>query len=146
MNPENFLWNDLQRLQREMDSLFNVNWGLPNIRASVTGGFPTVNIGTTPESITVYVFVPGLDPAKLDLSIQQNLLSIAGERKPLVPEAGQTVNYHRRERFIGAFRRVVNLPEDADPDQVNATYRNGVLKITIAKQATAKPRQIQINA
>lgn len=90
------------------------------------------------------MFAPGLDTSTLDLSIQRNLLTISGERKAQLPAAKAQV--YLRERFSGAFRRVISLPDDVDPDRVNAAYRNGVLSIAIAKHETAKPRQIQVNA
>jgi HSP20 family protein len=84
--------------------------------------------------------------SKVDVSIQRNLLTISGERKITAPEATGEGGYHLRERFTGSFRRVVSLPDDVNPDQVNAVYRNGLLNVTVAKQAVAKPRQIQVKS
>lgn len=141
---EGGLWNEFQRMQREMDSLFNL--GRSNIRAVAWGSFPAVNVGSTADTVQVYAFAPGLDMSTLDLSIQRNLLTIAGERKVAEQESGPKAGYHLRERFNGTFRRVISLPDDVDPDKVNATYRNGVLYISIAKHEAAKPRQIQVSA
>jgi HSP20 family protein len=146
MSFEGGLWNEFQRLQREMDALFGPVFGRPSIRAVARGSFPAINVGTTPETVQVYMFAPGLDMNTLDLSIQRNLLTIAGERKLAEPEAGAQAGYHLRERFDGTFRRVISLPEDVNPDQVSATYRDGVLTIGIGKQEVAKPRQIQVTS
>ncbi len=146
MNLESTLWDDFQRLQREMDELFNRGWGRTSIRATTVGAFPAVNVGVTPDAVHVYAFAPGLDTNALDLSIERNLLTISGERKVAEPAAETEANYYLQERFTGAFRRVISLPEGVNPEQVNAVYRNGVLSITIGKQETAKARQIQVNA
>jgi HSP20 family protein len=76
-----------------------------------------------------------------ELSMQQNLLMVAGERE--VPVNETDTNY-RRERFSGDFRRVVTLPEDVDPDRVQARYRDGILQITVERKAAAKPRMIEL--
>jgi len=146
MNLESTLWDDFQRLQREMDELFNRGWGRTSIRATTVGAFPAVNVGVTPDAVHVYAFAPGLDTNALDLSIERNLLTISGERKVAEPAAETEASYYLQERFTGAFRRVISLPEGVNPEQVNAVYRNGVLSITIGKQETAKARQIQVNA
>jgi HSP20 family protein len=143
LNLENSLWNEFERLQQEMDDLFTRPWGRLSIR-SVTGeAFPAFNVGESLDAVHVYMFAPGLDPKTLDLSIQRNLLTIAGERKTEEPKAG--VEVYRRERFSGTFRRVLSLPEEVNSELVNAVYRDGVLGITIAKKETAKPRQIPVN-
>ena len=86
--------------------------------------------------------VADLDPKKLDISLQQNLLTVAGERKVQPSDKG---SYYRQERFSGEFRRAVTLPEDVDPDGVDARYRDGVLQISVRRRESTRPRQIQIN-
>jgi HSP20 family protein len=110
------------------------------------GAFPAVNVGVSPDAVHVYAFAPGLDTNALDLSIERNLLTLSGERKVVEPAPETEASYYLRERFNGAFKRVIGLPEGVNPEQVNAVYRNGVLSITIGKQETAKARQIQVNA
>ena len=65
-------------------------------------------------------------------------------QSPLPPE-GERTTVHARERFAGRFRRVISLPEDADPARVDASYRDGVLRVTIAKRESSKPRRIEVN-
>ncbi len=131
------LFDELRRLDREMSAS-----GWPNhIRAASRGEYPPINVGSHPDRVDVYLFLPGVDAKDLDINIQQNLLSISGERR-LITEEG--ANYFRRERFDGAFRRVVNLPDDVDPDRVEALYRNGILHIAIQRKEASKPRQIEI--
>jgi HSP20 family protein len=137
----NFL-DDFRRLEGEVDQLFGRGTAPAGIRAVRRGTFPPINVGCTPERVDVYLFASGVDPKSLDLSIQQNLLVIAGNRSvPVEAEA----DYYRRERFDGDFRRVVSLPDDVDPDRVDAKYRDGVLQITVQRREIARPRQITVN-
>jgi len=138
------LFAELERLQREMQHGFG-GLGLPSsIRAVGRGAFPAINIGSTPTSIQVYAFAPGIDPAKLSVSIDRGLLTIAGERASDVPEESEKLSLFAHERATGAFKRVVSLPEDADPAQVEASYRDGVVRITIQRQESAQPRRIEV--
>jgi HSP20 family protein len=105
------------------------------------GTYPPVNVGSTPEQVDVYLFAAGVDSKSLDITLQQNLLTVAGERK-LITEEG--ADYYRKERFDGAFRRVVTLPEDVDPDKVDASYRDGVLHVRIQRREAVRPRQIEV--
>ena len=136
------LLEELQRLDGQMDQLFGRGAAPAGIRAMRRGTFPPINVGSTPERVDVYLFAAGLDPTSLDLTIQQNLLVIAGNRPVPVDEAA---NYYRQERYDGAFRRVVSLPDDVDPDRVEAKYRDGVLHITVQRREIARPRQITVN-
>ena len=106
------------------------------------GTFPPINVGATSERVDVYLFAAGLDPKSLELSIQQNLLVVAGSRRVPIDEEA---DYYRQERFDGDFRRVVSLPDDVDPDRVDAEYRDGVLQITVQRREVARPRQITVN-
>ena len=136
------LFDDFRRLESEMDELFGgMSWPT-GIRAVRRGTFPPINVGATPDRVDVYLFAAGLDPRSLDLSIQQNLLTVSGNRKLQTDDAAE---YYRRERFDGDFRRVVTLPDDVDPDRVDARYRDGVLQITVQRRESARPRQIEVH-
>ncbi len=136
------LFDEFRRMEEQMDGLFG-RWPWPTeIRSVGWGAFPPINVGATPEQVDVYLFAAGMDPKSLDISIQQNLLTIAGERK--VSEA-ENANYYRKERFTGAFQRAITLPEDVDPDRVEARYQDGVLHITVQRREEAKPRQIEVH-
>jgi HSP20 family protein len=145
------LFGEFDRLQRQMASLFG---GFPsNIRSGRSGAFPQVNIGATDDSIEIVAFAPGVNAAELDVSIDKGLLTIAGERQPARPEAsGDTrddrprddIRTYAQERFTGTFRRVIELPQNADPDRVDARYANGCLSITVGKREASKPRAITV--
>jgi len=136
------LFDEFRRLEGEMDQLFGRGALPAGIRAMRRGTFPPINVGATPERVDVYLFAAGLDPKSLDISIQQNLLAVSGERKLPVDEAA---DYYRQERYDGEFRRVITLPDDVDPDRVEAKYRDGVLQITVQRREAVRPRQITVN-
>ena len=141
---EHPLSGQMRRLEEELDALLATGpslTGTRNIRSLPGGAFPAVNVAATPEAIMVYLFAPGLAPKGFDISIQQQLLSIAGTREIPVDESA---TYYRRERFSGEFRRAITLPEDADPERVEAKYSNGMLLVTIGRRESAKPRQIEV--
>lgn len=135
------LFDDFRRVEDEMDALFG-RWPWPaGIRSVARGTYPPINVGATSEQVDVYLFAAGLDPKTLDISLQDKLLTVSGERKAPVEK---DVDYYRKERFDGAFRRVISLPEDVDPDRVDARYRDGVLQIHVQRRAAARPRQIEV--
>jgi HSP20 family protein len=141
--PAGSLFEQYRRLAEEMDELFS-GWTLPaGIRSAVPGAFPLVNVGATQTAVEVYVFAPGLDPKSIDLSVQENVLTISGKRH--IPVNEDNV-YYRRERFTGEFRRVITLPDDVLSDQAQARYRDGVLQITLPRSEAVKPRLIEVKA
>jgi len=142
--PAGDVFSELNRLQSVLDQVFRPA-ERSSIRALTGATFPVINVGTTPDSIEVMALAPGLDPAALELSIDRGLLVISGERKSEVPEPGDGVSVYAQERFAGNFRRVVSLPDDADPAKVDATYRDGILRITVAKRESSKPRRIEVS-
>ena len=136
------LFSEFDRLQQQMAQLFG---GFPSsIRASRLGAFPQINIGATDESIEIVAFAPGINAAELDVSIDKGLLTISGERKSTQPGTGSETRTYAQERFAGAFRRVIELPDTADPDKVQARYENGCLSISVGRRESSKPRAITI--
>ncbi len=139
---EDGLFEELRRFEHEVDQLLGRGRVPAGIRTVRRGTFPPINVGASAERVDVYLFAAGLDTKDLDISIQQNLLAVSGRRNV---EAREDANYYRRERFEGEFRRVVTLPEDVDPERVEAKYRDGVLQITVQRRESARPRQIAVN-
>jgi HSP20 family protein len=141
-NMPSSVFDDLWRLQQEVEELFG-SWGSPlGIRSLPRGSFPGVNVGQTPERVDVYLFAPGIDPKSLEISIQQNLLTVSGKREI---RAEEDADYYRQERFSGEFRRVISLPEDVDPERVQAKYVDGIVQIGVQRRESARPRQIEIH-
>jgi HSP20 family protein len=132
---------ELNRLQHEVQQSFDLS---PSIRGLARGGFPAMNVGGTPQSVEIYAFAPGVDPATIDVQIEKGVLTVTGERKPDLPGKDTKATVHIDERFAGRFRRVVSLPEDIDPDAVQAKYRDGLLHISIPRKQAAQPRRITI--
>ena len=137
-SPFDHLWE----LQRHMDQAFGTTPGPASIRAVARGSYPPINVGVTPDAVEVFIFAAGLDPQKLDISIQQNVLTIAGTRNLNLETEG---NYYVRERYDGAFRRAISLPQDVDVDKLEANYRDGILHIKVQRREAVKPRQIRVN-
>jgi HSP20 family protein len=103
-------------------------------------------MGTTPEAVEIYAFAPGIDASKLEVSVDKGLLTISGERPTGLPEDGGKTTVFARERFDGAFKRAVSLPEDVDTAKVEAEYRNGILRITVPKAQAYKPRRVEVRS
>ncbi|MEJ6022643.1 Hsp20/alpha crystallin family protein [Ramlibacter sp. PS4R-6] len=147
MNPSSRpaaeIFSELNRLQGLLDTMFRPS-ERSSIRAAAGAAFPVMNVGATPGSIEVLAFAPGIDPARLEITVDRGLLAIAGERTSQVPEP-DPVTVYAQERFAGPFRRVVSLPDDADPAKVDATYRDGILRISVARRESSKPRRIEVN-
>lgn len=136
------LFAQMDRIQRELQQSLDLE---PSIRGIARGGFPALNVGSTPHSVEVLAFVPGLDPGSIDVQLEQGVLTIAGERADDLSGLAERAIVQINERFAGRFRRVVSLPENIDPESVNAQYRDGVLHISVARQQPAQPRQISIH-
>ena len=135
-------FSELDRLQREIQETFDLS---PNIRGFGRGGFPAMNVGGTPQSIEIYAFAPGVDPARLEVNLDRGVLTIAGERAAELPaDDNDKQTIHINERFGGRFRRVVSLADDLDPNRVSADYRDGVLHVSIKRRESAQPRRISV--
>jgi HSP20 family protein len=137
----NDLLGEIDRLQRQMSTLFGTRPS--SLRSTRAGTFPQLNIGSTDDSIEIVAFAPGVDPASLEVTVDKGLLTIAGERKTTEAAGGETRTY-AKERFHGTFRRVIELPQNADPEKVEARYSNGALAISVGKREASKPRAITI--
>lgn len=134
------LFAEVDRLQRELQRSFDTV--SPSIRG-FAGGFPALNVGSTPKSVEVYAFAPGIDPARIEIHLERGVLTIEGERASDLPADGKATA-HINERFDGRFRRVLSLPDDIDPAAVDARYRDGVLHISVQRRESAQPRRIEV--
>jgi HSP20 family protein len=144
LNHPNSLFGQFERLRRELDDVFDVS-GLPrSIRSVTPGTVPAINVGRTPTSVEVYAFAPGLDASKIDVSLDRGVLRIAGERASGIPADDPKVQVYTLERGAGSFTRAISLPDDVDPALVNASYRDGVLQISIGRRESAQPKRITV--
>lgn len=138
------MFAEFEALQRQVEQLLGTRGWPSSIRAATRGAFPAINMGTTAEAVEIYAFAPGIDVGKLEVSVDKGLLTIAGERAADLPEESDKVSVYASERFAGAFRRVISLPEDVDASRVEAKYRDGVLRVIVPKRESAKPRRIEV--
>jgi HSP20 family protein len=146
LKPSGELFADFAALQDRVDELLGTGRGSSSIRAVArAGAFPALNVGTSAEALEIYAFAPGIDPASVEVSVEKGLLTLSGSR---ATQAGteKDASIYAKERFDGRFRRVVSLPDDSDPTRVEASYRNGILKVVVPRLESAKPRQIAINS
>ena len=128
----------IERVRREMDRLLE---GLTSQAPRGAGVFPLVNLTESKDNFYLRAELPGISSSELDIQATANSVSISGERSiPAETEA----RYHRRERESGRFSRVVSLPREINPDQVEAGLADGVLTVTLPKAEIAKPRQISV--
>lgn len=134
-------------LRDAVNQLFEDSWVRPFYRASSGNGAATnwlpLDIYDTPEAFVVKAFVPGVAPDKIDITVQQNTLSIRAEQ-PLEQQEG--VHYFLRERGGGTWFRSFDLPAPIDVDHIDSQLENGVLTLTLPKAPEAKPRKVLVNA
>ena len=135
------LFNELEQLQHPLHSRSIVS----NIRPVARGTFPAINLGSTTTSVEVFAFIPGVDANHIDIQIDKNLLTLEGERSLEAPASDEKATVYAQERFSGKFKRVVTLPEDMDVNNVSATCKEGVLKISILRRAETLPKRIEIH-
>ena len=145
LNFPSDVFGDIGRLRRELDDMFG-GGGMPSsIRSVAPGTFPSINIGNTPSSVEIYAFAPGIDPSKVEVVIDRGVLTLSGERPSALPEGNdRKVTVYSRERVSGRFKRAISLPDDVATDQVNASYRDGVLRVSVPRRESAQPKRITV--
>jgi HSP20 family protein len=143
-NFRNPFW-ELERMRNQMENVYSaLASGVNQFRKNYTGVFPLVNLAEDDNNLYISAELPGLSGDSLDLSIKGDTLTIKGSKN--VESSKGDVNYHRREREQGSFRRSLTLPVKVEADAVEAVFRNGVLTVTLPKSAEAKARQITVKA
>src|SRR5437879_8286750 len=135
----------MQDRMNRMNRLFRESYTPegPEDALTTTTFAPPVDIYEDEHNVTLKLEVPGIDEKDIDVRIDNNTLTVHGERKFEKEEKEE--NFRRVERQYGSFTRSFTLPSSVDPQQVTANYDKGVLKIKLAKKAEAKPKQIKVN-
>ncbi|MBN1288054.1 MAG: Hsp20/alpha crystallin family protein [Actinobacteria bacterium] len=134
-------------LQEDLNKMFRKNWLVPGAEEGMEGIYnwaPAVDIYETDNSLVVEAELSGLQPGDIDVSIDNNIVTIKGERKKETEVKEE--NYHRIERASGVFQRSIRLPSEVDAEKIEAAYENGVLKVTIPKVEPKKAKKIPIKA
>lgn len=138
-------FREFSTLQDRMNRLFQNSLGESGREESLsTGAFaPPVDVYEDEHNVTLKIEVPGIEEKDIDVRIENNTLTVHGERKFEKEEKEE--NYRRVERQYGSFTRTFTLPSTIDTESASANYDKGVLKIKLAKKAEAKPKQIKVN-
>jgi len=137
-------FREFNTLQDRMNRLFHDSYGEGREESLTTGAFaPPVDVYEDEHNVTLKIEVPGIEEKDIDVRIENNTLTVHGERKFEKEEKEE--NYRRVERQYGSFTRTFTLPNTVDTENVQANYDKGVLKIKLAKKAEAKPKQIKVN-
>ena len=138
-------FREFTTLQDRMNRLFRDSFGPEGREESLTTSSfaPPVDVYEDEHNVTLKIEVPGIDEKDIDIRVENNLLTVHGERK--IEKEEREENYRRVERQYGSFTRTFTLPNTVDTENVQATYDKGVLKITLPKKAEAKPKQIKVN-
>lgn len=145
--PDLSPWRWMDRwsnLRDEMNNLFEGGaWPSLVPQAQLfTGWTPALDLYQTNDDIIAVVELPGMRKEDIELSLHDGMLTISGERKDETREDDKNA---RTERFVGKFRRSISLPTRVDANKVNATYKDGILTVTLPKAEEVKPKQIQVN-
>ena len=130
-------WTEMGRLQQAVNELLGDY-------AGATVDFPAVNLMANENECVVTAEVPGVEPNAVNLTVSGNTLTLEGERKPETTQ--DDIIYHRQERSCGAFSRSIRLPYEVESSAVKANFSRGVLKITLPRKESTKPRRIEVQA
>jgi len=146
------LFEEMERMRREMDRILGEDrspvWTFPFSRISFLPGrasrsYPLMNVGEDADNIYVDALAPGITPETINVSVTGNQLVVSGLKKPL-PEDVKPEDIHRGERSGGQFVRSLSLSSEVDRDNVQAKYKDGVLRIILPKSEVAKPKKVQV--
>ena len=139
-------FSDVSLLQNQMNRLFDTalqGWSGDSTNGT-TAWIPAADVYESENELLVTLDLPGIDPKMVDVRVENNVLTIRGERK--LDEKQNTENFHRVERSYGPFGRAFTLSTAVDAEKIRAAYKAGVLSIALPKAETAKPKRIQISA
>jgi HSP20 family protein len=137
--------NRWANLRDDLDTLLELPFFTGGTRQAqlFTGWTPALDLYQNNDNVVAIVELPGMRKEDIEISLHDGTLTIGGERKS--EEGGNGDNATRTERFTGKFRRSITLPTRVDANKVNATYKDGLLTVTLPKAEEAKPKQIQVN-
>lgn len=136
---------ELNRLTNEMDRLLGELTGRTSGQESVVtaGWAPAVDIRETKNAIEITAELPGMDPADIEVTVENGVLSIRGQRT--FEKSTEDATYHRMERGYGMFERRFSLPRSVDAGHIDAKFRHGLLTLTVPKREEAMPRSVKVN-
>ena len=136
-------FREFSTLQDRMNRLFRESFEGQEQSLSTSSFAPAVDVYEDEHNVALKIEVPGIDEKDIDIRVENNLLTVHGERK--IEKEEKEENFRRVERQYGSFTRTFTLPNTVDTENVQANYDKGVLKINLPKKAEAKPKQIKVN-
>jgi HSP20 family protein len=135
---------ELGALQDEVERMFRQVFGEGDRPATAGAWSPALDVEETEDRFVLHIELPGIDPNDVDVSLEENVLTVTGERRFYTER--ETDNFRRVERRFGRFHRSIRMPDRVNADAVEAAYRDGLLTITVPKAEEAKPRRIEVKA
>ena len=137
-------FRELERMRRDMDRLWDSFFeGRPERKTGeVMEWLPSTDVAETKNELVVKAELPGIDPKDIDISLSEGVLTVKGEKKQEKEEKEE--GYHLVERSYGSFTRSLRLPKEVQGDKISASYKNGVLKVSLPKSEEAKKKEIKI--
>src|SRR6201982_1050949 len=136
-------FREFSTLQDRMNRLFRDSYGEREEALTTSTFAPAVDVYEDEHNVTLKIEVPGIDEKDIDVQIENNTLTVHGERK--IEKEEKEENYRRVERQYGSFTRTFTLPSTVDSEKIQADYDKGILKIVLPKKAEAKPKSIKVN-
>jgi HSP20 family protein len=136
-------YREFATLQDRLNRLFQNSFGESQDSLTTSSFSPAVDVYEDEHAVNLKIEVPGIDEEDLDIRVENNTLTVHGERKFEKEEKEE--NFRRVERQYGSFTRSFSLPQTVDSENVSANYDKGMLKISLPKKAEAKPKQIKVN-
>ena len=140
------VWDELSSARREMDRVFDRYFNQPTTAQGLAVWAPAVDVRETNDALQVTAELPGLRPEDVNVTVENGVLTIGGEKKQEIQEGKEDENYYLFERRYGRFERSFTLPRTVNADQVKARFENGILTVSLPKAEEAKPRKVQIEA
>jgi HSP20 family protein len=144
LTPWRGLWESrFPSLREEMDKLFEDFFGKAMFPSLTEGAWvPAIDVQETKKDVIITIDVPAIDPKEISISILEDRLTIKGERKR--KDDTRELDYYRSERAYGSFQRIIQLPSEVVGDKARASYKDGVLKITVPKSQKAMPKEVKV--
>jgi len=135
--------HNFSSLQEQVNRLFEGTFPSRGDESTLTTGSPSVDVYETENDLVIKADLPGMNEKDLDVRVENNLLTIRGERK--FEQEVKEENYLRVERAFGSFSRSFSLPDTVSTEAIKAEYKDGVLSLTLPKHAESKPKQVKIS-
>jgi HSP20 family protein len=135
------VYSNLHRLSRMMDEALGGAWNGGTLASAWT---PSCDVFEDKENLKIVLELPGVSPEEVKISLENQVLTIQGEKKQVAEETSE--RWHRYERSYGSFERMFTLPSTVDVDRIDAKVENGVLTVTLPKSERSRPRQIEVKA